>query len=320
MAGGGMTDKQRLDTALRAAAALRDGGDMDGAASALAALKADRALGALPPVTTLGINRRLHAALLRQAKAAGDAVARAGLQAHLVPPPGVLAPLAGPGWRADAQTRAVPRVIHQIWIGPRAEPPTLAAWARHARAQGYLHRLWREGDLAAEGIDRDPVFRARADRGDYPGAVDAARYAILARHGGVYLDADWYPARDDLGFHDLIPLAGLCAMAEEVPRLTGRGAVFLANSFIAAPPGHPAMVHLAAILPRAEAAVPGAPAWWTTGPVIFTLVARGGPVTLAPQGFVADLMPEGTTLPKAQARAAEAQAQDEGLLIGWKPW
>jgi inositol phosphorylceramide mannosyltransferase catalytic subunit len=315
-----MTAKERLDAALRAAEALRAAGDVAGARAALAVLAADEALGALAPVTALGINRRLHAAMLRLAKSSGDPVAKVGLQAHLVPPPDVLARFAVGDRRSAAHGAPVPRVIHQVWIGPRAVPPTIAAWTAHAHAQGYGHRLWREGDLAAAGIDADPVYRARLDRGDYPGAVDAARYAILAREGGVYLDADWYPARHDIGFHDLMPLTGLCAMPEDVPRLTGVGSMMLANSFIAAPPGHPALVRLAAILPEVEAALPGAPAWWTTGPLIFTLVARAGPVTIAPQGFVVDGMPAGAGLAEVQARTARAQAQDQGLLIPWKPW
>jgi inositol phosphorylceramide mannosyltransferase catalytic subunit len=315
-----MTPKQQLDSALHEAGALQRAGDIAGARAALAMLAADGRLGALPPITALGINRRLHAAMLRLAKAAGDPVERVGLQAHLVPPPGVLARFAGGDRRSPAHGAAVPRVIHQIWIGPRAVPPTIAAWAAHARAQGYGHRLWRESDLAGEGYDQDPAYRTRLDRGDFPGAVDAARYAILARAGGVYLDADWYPARNDIGFHDVMPLTGLCAMPEDVPRLTGAGSMMLANSFIAAPPDHPAMTRLAAILPQVEAALPGAPAWWTTGPLIFTLVARAGPVSLAPTGFVADAMDGGAGLAEVQAHALRVQAQDHGLLIPWKPW
>ena len=96
------------------------------------------------------------------------------------------------------------------------------------------------------------------DRADYPGAVDVARYAILEREGGIYLDCDWYPARDDIGFHDLLPLLGLTALAEDIPRNTGAGALLLANSFIAAPPGHPVLARLTAALPAVLAEMPRA--------------------------------------------------------------
>ena len=111
-------------------------------------------------------------------------------------------------------------------------------------------------------------------------------------------------------------MTGLTAMAEEVPRLTGKGPVLLANSFIAAPPGHPVMVRLRAVLPLAAAAIPGAPAWWTTGPLIFTLIARDGPMTLAGAGLVAAALPRAA--PFAQVEAA--LGRDGGLLIAWKSW
>lgn len=51
--------------------------------------------------------------------------------------------------------------------------------------------------------------------GDYPGAVDVARYILLERFGGIYLDCDWYPARDDVSFDSFLPLAGLTVFDEK---------------------------------------------------------------------------------------------------------
>ncbi|QYK41182.1 MAG: hypothetical protein KF887_17665 [Paracoccaceae bacterium] len=319
-----MAPKQELDAAIAEAQAARRSGDASRARAVLAAVAAGH-LAHLPPVTALGLNRRLHAALLRQAKADGDPVARVGFQAHLVPPPEVLDGITAAGGAlrqamVQAAARPIPRVIHQVWIGPRPLPPTIPAWAAHAERQGWRHRLWRAADLAAAGHDAGPVFAERLAAGDYPGAVDAARYAILLAEGGVYLDADWYPARDDIGLDHAIPMAGLAALAEDVPRLTGRGSLLLANSLIAAAPDHPAIRRLVEILPLAAAAMPGAPAWWATGPLVFTLVARQGPVTVPAPGMVEPGLPPGTTLAMAMARAAEVQARDGGMLIPWKPW
>lgn len=318
-----MTAKDTLDAALRAADALRDAGDHLGARAALEALARDPALGALPPVTALGLNRRLHAAFLRLAKRSGDHVARTGLQVLLMPPPPALSDLAATTTAdrraiARANAQPVPRVIHQVWIGRLPLPPACAAWQAHARAQGYAYRLWREADLEALGVTGDSVFRARLAAGDYPGAVDAARYAILARDGGIYLDADWYPARSDLGFHDVLPMTGLISLAEDIPRLTGKGPFLLAASFIAAPPAHPVLERLKTVLPLAEAAIPGAPGWWTTGPLIFTLIARGGSLTLADADLVAATLPR--RAPFADVERAIADARDGGLLIAWKSW
>jgi inositol phosphorylceramide mannosyltransferase catalytic subunit len=320
-----MTAKDRLNSGIEAARALVAAGDTPGAAALLDKLGADPDMRALAPQTALGLPRRLHAARLHLAKAKGDALTKAGYQFHLVPPPETLAPLARFTLAERRQInlanrRPVPRVIHQIWIGSLPVPNAVAAWQNHAHAQGYGHRLWREADLAGLGLIRNPVFADMLGRGDFPGAVDVARYAILAAEGGIYLDCDWYPARDDMGFHELLPLTGLTALAEETPRLTGLGGLLLANSFIAAPADHPALHRLNAALPLSLASLPGAPAWWSTGPLIFTLIARGGAVSLAAPALVAGSLKRGAALAEVQALQKAAAENDGGLLIAWKSW
>lgn len=314
-----LTPKQRLNAGIAEARALTDRGDHAGAEALLAALAADPVIRALQAQTALHLPRRLHAASLHLAKARGDAVARAGLQLHLVPPPEVLAPLfryslAEVQAMTAASRAPVPQMIHQIWIGRLPVPPGVAAWRDHAARQGYGHKLWQEAELAGLGLADQPVFAAMLQAGDYPGAVDVARYAILAAEGGIYLDCDWYPARQDIGFHDLMPLQGLTALAEDVPRLTGLGGLLLYNSFIACPPGHPALLRLQAQLPRALDLLPEAPAWWATGPLVFTLAARGGAVSLAPPSLIAG------ALPKEADPGAAGLEETGGLLIAWKSW
>ncbi len=298
---------------------------MPGARALLAALADHPDAQALGETTSLGLPRRLHAALLRLAKAEGDLLHRIGYQFHLVPDPDRLAPFARATTderRAitEANRRPVPRILHQIWIGPLPPPPATQAWAAHAAAQGYAYRLWREADLAALGVMGTGACRDMLARGDYPGGVDVARYAILEREGGIYLDCDWYPARDDVGFHDLMPLTGLVAMAEDIPRNTGAGGLLLANSFIAAPPGHPVMARLNAVLPAVLAEMPRAPAWWSTGPLIFTRMARMGSVTLADASLVAATLARGAPEAQVAAIRASAEVTDAGLLIAWKSW
>ena len=317
-----MSAKQRMNDGIRAARDLVAKGDFDAATTILAALTADREIAALPAQTSLGLPRRLHAARLHLAKALGDPVARAGYQFHLVPPPEVLAPLfrfstAEQQAITIVNRKPVPRVIHQIWIGSLPVPVGVAAWRRHAGLQGYQYRLWQEADLARLGLPDQPVYAAMLARGDYPGAVDVARYAILAAEGGIYLDCDWYPARDDISFHYVLPLIGLTAWAETVPRQTGLGGLLLGNSFVATPPDHPALHRLNQRLPQVLALLLEAPAWWSTGPLVFTLAVRGGAVSVAPQTLVAGVMADRAAM--AEVEALRAQAED-GLLIAWKSW
>lgn len=283
-------------------------------------------LGRSDALTSLGLPRRLQSALLKLSKAEGDMIARTGYQFHLVPPPEKLAAHAdfssGERDRMVALSQAeVPRCIHQIWLGPRPVPSTVSAWADHAATHGYQHKLWREADLAGFGCDENAALRHMLDEGDFPGAVDVVRYMILRDFGGIYLDCDWYPARSSRTFHHFLPLTGLAAFAEDIPRNTGMGPILLANSFIATPPGHPVLARLCDVLPSVVAELGDAPAWWSTGPLIFTVLARSGPVNLAHAGFVAASMPSGTGLDDVRAFAEAAELrEDHGMLIAWKPW
>lgn len=320
-----MGPKDRLNDGIAAARSLVAKGALSEAEALIAGLVADQDLHAVGPQTAIGLPRRLHSVLLHLAKAQGDVVRRAGYQFHLVPPVDVLQPLftysaAEKRTINIANSHPVPRTIHQIWIGNLPVPAAPKAWQDHAAAQGYQYRLWREADLDALDLSANPVFAAMRARGDFPGAVDVARYAILAAEGGIYLDCDWYPARDDVGFHDLLPLVGMTVMAEDTPRLTGQGGLLLANSFIATPPDHPAVHRINASLAASLNALPGAPAWWSTGPLVFTLAARGGAVSVAPQSLVAANLLPGSPFADVQALRRRAVASDLGLMIAWKSW
>ena len=320
-----MTARDRLNAGIESARALIAAGDVAAAAALLDQLGDDPDIRAVGPHTALGLPRRLHAARLHLAKATGNLLHKAGYQFHLVPPPETLAALAVFTTTEqrrinDANRRPMPRVIHQIWIGSLPVPPATAAWRHHAAAQGCDYRLWREADLATLGLPDNPVFADMLAQGNYPGAVDVARYAILAAEGGIYLDCDWYPARGDIGFHDILPMVGLTALAENTPRLTGMGGLLLANSFIATPADHPVLHRLNAALPKAIAALPGAPAWWSTGPLIFTLIALGGAVSLAAPSLVAGSLPRAAPAADMLAMRDRAVADDLGLLIAWKSW
>ncbi|WJH41857.1 glycosyltransferase [Aliirhizobium terrae] len=299
-------------------------GELDAARDLLRQIEAKN-LGNADPATSLGLPRRLQSARLKLAKAEGDAISRIAYQFHLVPPSERLAHHAvfsaeERRTMVELSRTPVPHYIHQIWLGSRPVPPTVDAWAAHAAAHGYRHRLWREADLAQSGYDDHPALRHMLDEGDFPGAVDAARYMILRDLGGVYLDCDWFPARSDVSFHDFLPMTGLCAFAEETPRNTGRGSTLLANSFIATPPGNPVLARLCDALTSVVEDLGDVPAWWSTGPLIFTVVARSGPVTLADADFVAPAPPKGALLADLEKLAADNEAKGGGLLIPWKPW
>ncbi len=276
----------------------------------------------LGPETALGLPRRLHSAMLKLAKRKGDRAVVAALQYHLIPPVDRLAPLfavdrEGRAARVRGAQAPVPKVVHQIWIGG-TPPETTSMWKAHAERHGWLYRLWGESDLSQIGVEADPVFQRMLEEGDYPGAVDVARYHLLAAQGGLYLDCDWVPVRD-APFEEAFPETGISAIAEVTPRLTGVGSPFLNNSVIAAPPGHPVFAQLLAALHAVLDALPKGPAWWVTGPLVFTLASRQGPVTVLDAGLV-DGETKGSKA-DMEASVAAIRASDGGAYLhAWKPW
>lgn len=319
-----MSDKIYYDAQLEKARQLQNDGQYAEAHALLLSLVAVKDGHLMGERTVLGLPRRLHAARLRLAKAEGDMVAKIGYQYTLVPPPQVLAKYA----QFSAEERRtinlksredVPRIIHQIWIGQKALPVSVKAWAAHAARHGYGYRLWREADLEREGVFADAVFKTMLEQGDYPGAVDVARYIVLERFGGIYLDCDWYPARDDVSFDAFLPLTGLTAFDEKTPRDTGQGSMLFANSFIASPAGHPVFRRMLKVFPGILEEMPRAPAWWSTGPLIFTVIARAGSISLAPAAFVAASLADRTPFAAVEALRQELGDKD-GLLIAWKSW
>lgn len=320
-----MSIKRQLKDRLKAADALRQTGQLHAADEALAQLAVDPDIGALGQMTSLGLPRKLVSTQLKLAKARHDAIRRIGYQYHLVPEPGLLDKYthADSDQRRQmnrAQRDSVPACIHQIWIGATPVPMATGIWREHARQHGYEYRLWREADLERIGLEELPLYRRLVAEGNLPGAVDVARYFVLQQQGGIYLDCDWYPARDDLSFHDLLPMTGLSAMAEEIPRNTGKGGLLLSNALLLAPPQHPVFTRLLAILEDVVDELPEAPVWWSTGPLIFTLVCRGGPMTLADASLVAGSLPQHTSPADVQTWCRDAQARDAGLLLSWKSW
>lgn len=318
--------KDRLAAALDAALQLARAGRVAEAEAALRGIADDPDVSALGAATAIGLPRKLHSAWVRLAKIDRDLVRLTGFRATAVPPDDLLADL----FAADATARAdhaaaagqpVPKAVHQIWIGG-PPPAACAAWSGYARRHGWSYRLWDEAALAAAGITADPLWVLMRKAGDLPGAVDIARYHLLAREGGLYLDCDWYPARADMPPDAVFPAQGLSVIAEPMPRLVAGDSLLLSNALIAAPADHPALRHLIGVLPEVAARLPNAPAWWVTGPLPFTLAARRGPVAILNAGLVAGTVRRGEdALPEAEALAGAAAAGGKaGFLIAWKGW
>ncbi len=141
-------------------------------------------------------------------------------------------------WYEPRAVPTIPKVIHQTWKTPEVEPPFRRAWQASWREHhpAWTQRFWTDGDLdafvAAEFPAFLPVYRGY-DRTIK--RVDAARYLILQRLGGVFVDLDFVCLRP------LEPLldAPSLVIGRQHPGPWEGTPDHLCNAFMAACPGHP---------------------------------------------------------------------------------
>ena len=83
----------------------------------------------------------------------------------------------------------IPRVFHQIWVGPDPTPEEFITYRQTWLAcnPGWELRLWTEENLPPDLERREAYEKLRvpAER------ADILRVEILFRFGGVYVDADF---------------------------------------------------------------------------------------------------------------------------------
>lgn len=125
----------------------------------------------------------------------------------------------------------IPRILHRIWFGGPL-PPELRAYGRswEERHPGWEHVLWSEENLPPLH-NQDLFDRAEeiAPRNVGQLRSDIARYELLQRLGGVYVDCD-FECR--LPLDDL--LRGIKSFAAW--EVSGR---WINNAILGAVPGHP---------------------------------------------------------------------------------
>jgi hypothetical protein len=104
------------------------------------------------------------------------------------------------------ETKIIPKIIHQIWIGPNKEP---SVWIDTIRKdyikthQDFEYKLWNDINIL-EFWDKYPDIKIVYDlEKTWNGKSDILRYIILYEYGGIYIDADsvWV---NNKNFNDLI--------------------------------------------------------------------------------------------------------------------
>jgi mannosyltransferase OCH1-like enzyme len=82
----------------------------------------------------------------------------------------------------------IPRILHQIWLGP---DPLPEQFARYTETWRKHHPTWEMRMWTEENLPRDLRRKEAADRLRAPAErSDILRLELLFRHGGVYVDTD----------------------------------------------------------------------------------------------------------------------------------
>ena len=89
----------------------------------------------------------------------------------------------------------IPKIIHQIWIGPR-QPPTklMDTWKNAHESLGFEYIRWTEEELNRRGFKPQLLDKVNQME-EINGKADILRWEILYRYGGVFVDADSFCLR-----------------------------------------------------------------------------------------------------------------------------
>ena len=127
----------------------------------------------------------------------------------------------------------IPKIIHQIWLGsklPQQYYTWQQSWIKHHPDWQYI--LWTDAEIEKLGLVNKPLYEACKS---YGAKSDIARYEILYRYGGLYVDCDFECLQSCDIFHHGCDFYASCDNAENgnIMRIT--------NGLIGVQPGHPIM-------------------------------------------------------------------------------
>ncbi len=127
----------------------------------------------------------------------------------------------------------IPKTIHQIWLGKSPMPKNyqyfLETWRQHH--PDWQIKVWNQEDILKENFPNiDLFFLARS----YAEQADIARYEIIYRYGGLYVDTD---IECFTNFDELHHKYDFYINME--PPALNKKQVTIANNMIAAVPNHP---------------------------------------------------------------------------------
>ena len=86
----------------------------------------------------------------------------------------------------------IPKIIHQIWIGPKTPPiKFMDTWKNKHENEGFEYIRWTEKEMKKRGFTSQLQDKIN-DMSEINGKADILRWEILYEYGGFFTDADAY--------------------------------------------------------------------------------------------------------------------------------
>lgn len=139
---------------------------------------------------------------------------------------------------ASGQNPRIPKIIHQIWLGPNLPPPYFADFQAKIKVlhPDWEYHLWNEAeleDLKLENwdiVERSPNWAEKSD---------VIRCDLLDRFGGVYMDVDMDVRHSLNELHEKYHFYAGMEHPHKIATTNNR--VWVGISIMASCPGHPIM-------------------------------------------------------------------------------
>lgn len=129
----------------------------------------------------------------------------------------------------------IPKLIHQIWVGPKPIPsglfPLMDSWQQHH--PDWEYKLWTDSEVADFELYNQKAYDSATN---YGMKADILRIEILYRYGGLYVDIDQLCLKPHDIFHHLSNL--YCGILHS----SMTNVMCVSNAVIGAKPGHPILL------------------------------------------------------------------------------
>lgn len=162
---------------------------------------------------------------------------------------------------------SIPKIIHQVWIGPNSPP---WQWIDSFRKNfmdkypAWKYRLWRENEIENLRLINKSKYESEKV---LSGKVNILRYELLYQFGGIYIDADseWINNKPLQELIDHTNQTGIFAGWEDKK--------MLANGVIGCSPKNPIMYYVIKLLGHTyheNRILKNRPTWISSGPRFFS--------------------------------------------------